>query len=244
VIPATREQQQQLVQLQDIDSRIRQLEHRRTNLPEQKALDENASTLQAIAADYASTKEELEVAERRQKHLEGEISTVESRRKSEEGRMYSGLIASQKELEALRSEIVTLKGRKSDLEDELLEVMERVEDLSGRVESLKARHEELTGRVAELTKARDEAATEIDAALGEQRAEREQAAGGVDSELLSTYKDLRYRKGGIAVAQLDGRTCTGCRIELTAIELVEVGSHAASGIAKCAQCDRLLIVSA
>jgi uncharacterized protein len=242
VIPATREQQLQLVELQEVDSRIRQLEHRRADLPEQRALDENADMLQAIAAEYATTKENLEVAERKQKRLEEEINTVESRRKSEEGRMYSGLITSSKELEALRAEIASLRSRKSTLEDELLDVMERVEELTGMVESLKARHEELTGKADELKKARDEAATEIDAELAERKAERERGAAGVAPELLETYLDMRERKGGVAVAQLEGRTCSGCRIELTAIELEEVREHAAEGIARCAQCNRLLVI--
>jgi uncharacterized protein len=242
VIPATREQQSQLVELQRIDTRIRQLEHRRSNLPEQRALDDNAQTLQKLAADYATTKEELELGERKQRRLEEEVTVVESRRKSEEGRMYSGLITSQKELEALRNEITSLRGRKAELEDDLLEVMERVEELTGMVDSLKARHEELAGKADELTKARDEAATEIDAELEAERAARQGATSGIDAELLATYDDLRERKGGVAVAQLDNRTCSGCRIELTAIELEEVRGRAAEGMARCAQCDRLLVV--
>jgi uncharacterized protein len=242
VIPATREQQSQLVELQRIDTRIRQLEHRRSNLPEQRALDDNAQTLQKLAADYATTKEELELGERKQRRLEEEVTVVESRRKSEEGRMYSGLITSQKELEALRNEITSLRGRKAELEDDLLEVMEGVEELTGMVDSLKARHEELAGKADELTKARDEAATEIDAELEAERAARQGATSGIDAELLATYDDLRERKGGVAVAQLDNRTCSGCRIELTAIELEEVRGRAAEGMARCAQCDRLLVV--
>jgi uncharacterized protein len=243
LIPASREQQERLVELQDLDTQVRQLEHRRAHLPEQRALDDNAGTLQAIAADYASTKEEFEVAERKQRRLEEEINTVEARRKSEEGRMYSGLITSSKELEALRSELGSLKSRKNDLEDELLEVMERVEELGGMVESLKSRHEELTGGVETLTAARDEAAREIDAELVELRERRAAAVAGIDAELLTAYDDKRGRKDGLAVARLEGRTCSGCRIELTAIELEEVRRHAADGIAKCAQCDRLLVVA-
>ncbi len=243
MIPATREEQQRLLELQHLDTAIHQLEHRRAHLPEQKALDENAATLQQLAADYATNKDDLETAERAQRRLEEEISTVEARRKSEEGRMYSGLITSEKELGALRNEIAALRARKSDLEDELLEVMERVEELTGMVGSLRSRHEELSGKADELTKARDEAATEIDAELAARRAERHTVAGDVDAELLDTYTRLRDRKGGVALAALDGRTCSGCRLELTAIELEEVREAAARGLGKCAQCDRLLIVT-
>lgn len=242
MIPATRDQQEQLLSLQEIDTQIRRLEHRRANLPEQKALDEHGATLQSIVADYASNKEELEVAERRQKRLEEEIATIESRRKSEEGRMYSGLITSEKEVGALRQEISTLKGRKSELEEDLLEVMERVEELTGMVETLNGRQEELSGEIEDLTKARDTAATEIDSELSERRAERAQVVAGVDAELLELYEGLQERKSGVAIAELEGRTCSGCRIELTAVELEEVKEGAAQGMERCAQCGRLLVV--
>jgi uncharacterized protein len=108
---------------------------------------------------------------------------------------------------------------------------------------LKARHEELTGKADALKKARDEAATEIDAELAERRQARRRAAGAIDAALLETYDDMRERKTGVAVARLEGRACSGCRIELTAIELEEVREHATEGIARCAQCNRLLVLA-
>jgi uncharacterized protein len=241
VIPATPEEQRQLLELQQADTAIRKLEHRRANLPEQKALDENADTLKRIAVDYSERREELERAEKDQRRFEDEIATVDARRKSEEGRMYSGLITSAKELEALRSEIATLRGRKNDIEDQLLEVMERREELESMVAALKERHEELTAGVEELTRARDAAATDIDAELATSRAERDAKASGIDAEVLAYYDELRGRKDGLGVAELQGRTCLGCRLELTMIELEEAREAMTRSLAKCAQCGRILV---
>ena len=155
--------------------------------------------------------------------------------------MYSGLIRSEKELEALRQEIGSLKGRKSDLEESLLEIMEQVEDLESLVSTLKARHVELTGSVAELTAARDTAATDIDAELLDRREERTKAAGDIPAEVLEYYDDLRARKEGLAVAELQGRTCAGCRLELTQIELEDARSDAQDSLARCEQCGRILV---
>ena len=243
MIAATPEQQRQLLALQAVDSAIGQLEHRRANLPEQKALDENAETLAKVSTEYAAAKDKLARLSEQQRKHEAEISTVESRRKSEEGRMYSGLIRSEKELEALRHEIGSLKGRKADLEESLLEIMEQVEDLEGLVETLKARHLELTASVDELTSARDHAATDIDTELTEKRAERTQAAAGLPDDVLEYYDTLRARKEGLAVAELQGRTCAGCRLELTQIELEDVRSDAAGGLARCEQCGRILVIA-
>ena len=242
MIAATPEQQRLLLDLQGVDSAIAQLEHRRANLPEQKALDENAETLAKVSTEYAAAKDRLARLSQQQSKHETEIATIDARRKSEEGRMYSGLIRSEKELEALRHEIGSLKGRKSDLEEALLEIMEQVEDLESLVETLKQRHVELTSSVEELTLARDTASTDIDAELEQRRAERTKSTDGIPDEVLEYYDDLRSRKDGVAVAALQGRTCAGCRLELTQIELEDVRRDAETGIARCEQCGRILVL--
>ena len=243
MIAATPEEQRLLFALQSVDTVIAQLEFRRANLPEQKALDENAETLTKVSTEYAGAKERLARLSEQQRKHESEIATIDARRKSEEGRMYSGLIRSEKELEALRHEIGSLKGRKADLEEALLEIMEQVEDLESLVETLKARHQELTASVAELTAARDTAATDIDAELNERRAERERSTAGIPDEVLEYYDDLRARKDGVAVAELQGRTCAGCRLELTQIELEDMRRDAEHSLAKCEQCGRILVLA-
>ena len=241
MIAATQEQQRRLLSLQSVDTTIGQLEFRRANLPEQKALDTNAETLAKVSTEYAGAKDKLERLSEQQRKHESEIAVVESRRKSEEGRMYSGLIRSEKELEALRHEISSLKGRKADLEEALLEIMEQVEDLESLVSTLKQRHVELTTAVTDLTQARDSAATDIDAELIKLRGERQEAADGIPEEVISYYDDLRARKEGLAVAELQGRTCAGCRLELTQIELEDARNAAAERLARCEQCGRILV---
>lgn len=243
MISATPSEQRRLLDLQRVDTAIRQLRSRRANLPEQQALDDNDDTLERIATDYAQSRERLEDLDRRYKRHEDDISAVEARRKSEEGRMYSGTINSEKELSALRSEISSLKRRKSDLEDELLEIMEEREETQSLVEALKERHAELTAKADELAAARDAAATDIDTELASRQEEREAIASELPEDVVAYYEDLRDRRGGVAVAELVGRTCQGCRLELTARELEDVRSRAASSLARCEQCTRILVPS-
>ena len=241
MIAATPEEQRRLLSLQAVDSAVDQLEFRRANLPEQKALDENADTLAKVSTEYASAKDRLERLTQQQRKHENEIATIDSRRKSEEGRMYSGLIRSEKELEALRHEIGSLRGRKSDLEDSLLEIMEQIEDLESMVTALKERHVELTASVEDLTLSRDAAAIDIDDELVSRREERVRLAAEIPDEVRKYYEDLRSRKDGVAVAELHGRTCAGCRLALTQIELEDLRRDAAEGLARCEQCGRILV---
>lgn len=238
MITATPEQQRQLLDLQAVDTNLRQLQHRRSHLPEQVALDEHNATLDAVASEYSRSRDEMSKLQLRQRRLENDIATLDARRKSEEGRMYSGMIHSEKELEALRHELGSLKSRKSDLEDELLEVMERLEELEGMAASLKQRHGDLERDRPTLTTTRDEAATDIDAELAETDGRRKELFEALPDAVVAAYTDLLQRKQGLAVAELSGTTCNGCRLQLTASEMEEVRRDAKRYLALCPQCGR------
>lgn len=241
MIPASPAEQRKLHDLQQVDTAIRKLQVRRASLPEQQALDENAETLRAITEEFAGARERLDVLNRQQSRLEQEIATLDARRKAEEGRMYSGLITSEKESEALRNELHSIKGRKRDLEDQLIEVMEELEGLESLTKTLQERHTELTTKVAELTEARDHAASDIDTEIAQRQTEREAVAAEVPEEIREYYETVREKKQGLGVAQLEGRGCSGCRLELTAIELEDLKAETARGLANCPQCGRILV---
>jgi predicted nucleic acid-binding Zn-ribbon protein len=220
---------------------MRQLRKRRDDLPEQKALDENSAELTRVADEYATAKERLRSLESQQRRHEQDLAAVESRRKSEEGRLYSGQIDSEREVEAIRAELGSLRSRKTDLEEAELEVMEQREELDEQLERLQQRHVELDGQVDGLVAARDTAAADIDAELAQRHTEREEIAAELSDDVRAYYEELRSRKQGLAVAELQGRVCAGCRLELTQIEYEEVLDDADRGLARCAQCDRILV---
>jgi uncharacterized protein len=242
VIPASPAEQRRLYQLQQADTVIHKLVHRRANLPEQKALDDQAATLVKIKSDLVDATERLEELERQQKRHEDEIAAIDARRKSEEGRMYSGAIHNERELGAVREELSVLRSRKNQVEDTLLEVMEEREELETTVATLRERHGELSAAVEELTAARDEAAVEIDAELIQRRAERDEVADDVPEEIRELYDELLRRKDGTAVAALRGDTCDGCHLGLTVIELEEAREQVERGLTKCPQCGRILVL--
>lgn len=238
---ASPEEQQRLLRVQQLDTEIRRLQHRRANLPEQQALDDRAELLDKVTADHHAARDELVAIDRRQKRLEHDINALDNRRKAEEARMYSGAIVTEREVAALRSELTSLKSRKRDLEDELLEAMERHEELAATVRTLESRQQELRDEVAPLEQARDEAAGDIDAELADQRQLRDETAAPLSSEIMVRYDRLRARKDGVALAELRDGTCQGCHIRLTAGELEEGREIGELGLARCVQCGRLLV---
>lgn len=238
---ASPDQQRALLSLADADEAIRRKEHTRANLPEQQALDHHVDTLQKVEdelIDAVQVEERLSAESRR---LERRIDEAETARKTHEAQMYSGRIQSERELGALREEIAAAKRKKSDLEDSLLETMEQVEEVTSLLEELRRRKAELEGEIADLTTRRDEAAGDIDSELATARDERARTAAGIDEEVVAFYEDLRARRTGRVVARLDGRTCTGCMLELTAIELEDIKRVSATSLARCEQCNAIIV---
>lgn len=238
---ASPSQQHQLLRMQEIDSAIRRLQHRRANLPQQHELDQRTVLLDTLNTDHLAARDEMVSVDRRQRRLEQDIGAVDSRRRSEEARMYSGVIASEREAEALRTELSALKTRKRELEDELLEVMERHEELTDTIKTLEARRDELRAEIAPLEQARDAAASDIDAELAELTETRDALAAGLPDAIVTRYDRLRARKDGVAIAELRDGTCQGCHLQLTPGELEEGRELGELGLARCVQCGRLLV---
>lgn len=237
------EQQKALLALADTDEEIRLLEHKRANLEEQKVLDQHTEVQETVIdelAEASRTKDNLTVQSTRH---EREIETVDASRKNSEASMYSGKVTSERELAAIREEVRSMQRRKSDLEDSLLEIMEQLEEVSSLVDDLTTRRSELKDQVTDLTRTRDEAASDIDATLAEVRARRAEQVAGLDDAVVATYDGLRAKRANRrVVAQLQGRTCTGCHMELTAIELEEIKSAARTGLAYCQQCGSIVVL--
>ncbi|MGH8906249.1 MAG: zinc ribbon domain-containing protein [Egibacteraceae bacterium] len=242
MIAATRVQQRRLLDLQHIDTRIRQLRHRRANLPEQRALDDRVDLLDRIGRELAAARERLDRLARDQRRHERELESVEARYAAETQRKYSGAITSPKEATALDAELASMEQRKSDVEDTLLEIMEQREETESLIAALTEREAELAEEVATAGEARDHAAVEIRHELAQQVAERKLVAADLPETVLACYNGVRVRKEGLAVAELQGRTCAGCRLELTNNEMQQIRALVNRGLARCEQCDRILVV--
>ncbi|MGI9018956.1 MAG: zinc ribbon domain-containing protein [Euzebya sp.] len=239
---ATPAQQQALLALADTDEEIRRLEHKRVHLPEQQSLNIHEDTQVKVADELVqATATQERLAAQSARH-EREIETANAGRKHSEAQIYSGRLTNERELEARREEISEFQRRKSDLEDSLLENMEQLEEVSSLVDELSARRSELTQQITDLTLRRDTAAQDIDAELthlGQRRNQEIDAIG--DSQIVAAYDRLRSKRQGRVVARLQGRTCTGCQLEQTAIELEELKQTAAHSLAYCQQCGSIIV---
>lgn len=230
-----------LLELQKLDSQIDVLENRLRALPEQEELDSLEQRLSDLQKRLGEQQTMVSAVAARQTKLEDDIEQIELKVKADDQRLYSGDVANPKELAALQAEIESLKRRRMTLEDSDLEVMEEREVAEKELALLTEEESSLKAVIEEVTRKRDAASGEIAVRLTELRSEREGWVPKIEQELLDVYDDLRAAKGGVGAAALVGGTCQGCHLQLPAQEVERIKK--ATGLVKCDECRRILVVA-
>ena len=116
-----------LLEVQALDARIAQLDHKRRTLPEHTELDRLGADLAQLRDLLVAAQTEESDTAREQTKAEQDVDQVRQRATRDQQRLDSGAVTSPKDLENLQREIVSLAKRQGDLEDIVLEVMERRE---------------------------------------------------------------------------------------------------------------------
>jgi uncharacterized protein len=230
-----------LLVVQEHDSTLDQLLHRRASLPERVALAEAEATVARLDVELAELGERLRDLQRSQRRLEDEVATLEAKAADDDRTLYSGRVTSPKELQALSHEVEALRRRARSLEDDLLEIMEVAEPLAAEVARLEELREGAAEEAERLRGTLRAAEADIDAQAEAVAAERRQAAEGVPEGLKATYEQLRRHLGGIGVARLDGGRCTGCHLSLPAVELDAIRRSPPGTVTHHEECGRILV---
>ena len=198
-----------------------------------------AAVEEAVREHTAATtaaREEYAVLTARQRDLEARLATAET--KMRDRRMRITRIRNDKELGLAKRELDLLKEETSALETELVGVMEQTEAAGTKVEGLE-------GELARLVAERDTEAAELRdkiARLGgeieRERASRSELVGTVDGDLRRKYEMIFSRRGGVAVVEVRGGTCQGCRMRLPPQLFNEIQRN--EKVILCPSCQRML----
>jgi predicted nucleic acid-binding Zn-ribbon protein len=237
----TSEQFVRLLAVQDDDTSIDQLVHRRGTLTERSelvAVEDQMSALNQKRAGIAEVRDGLGA---RQAALEEQIGGSRTRSAEIEKRLYSGQVTAARDLQAMDEEVKHLATHVSELEDREIEVMEELEPLDADLAVIDAELDRLSKEAESLRSSIADSESEIDSELVRERAERAAIAADVPAELLSRYEQLRKKLGGTGAARLVGGSCGGCHLVLPAMELDRVKKASPDAIVYCDQCGRILV---
>ncbi len=230
-----------LLAVQDLDTSITQLEHRRATLVESSGLAAVEKELAALQAERAEAAARRAVLTATQKDLEEQIARISERRSVIEKRMYAATSSSGRDLQAMNEEVRHLTDRGAELEELELVAMLEQDPVDAELAGLDARAVPLGAQAEELRRRVAEGQAEIDAALGEAVGAREAEATLLPTALADRYERLRGRLKGTGAARLVGSHCDGCHLELSSVEVEKIRALPPGEVATCEQCGRLLV---
>ncbi|NTU65343.1 MAG: hypothetical protein HGB05_18570, partial [Chloroflexi bacterium] len=154
-------------------------------------------------------------------------------------RLYSGLVKNPKELLDLQNDIASLKRQKNTLDDQLFAAMVALEEAET---ALKTCADNFTRIDAEWRATQGELAaelTQLEQELAAKTAEQAEARAQLSAPDLAQYDQLRRRKGGLAVVEMEGNVCSACGVRVTAH--VQQQLSQIDHLARCSNCERILV---
>ncbi|HEX5614072.1 MAG TPA: C4-type zinc ribbon domain-containing protein [Acidimicrobiia bacterium] len=230
-----------LLRVQEQDTVLDQLRHRRATLParaELAALEAEQLRRDREVSGLRTRRDEILVEERR---FDDEAQTIAAKAKDVDAKLYSGTIASPRELQALQADLEMLHRRRRELEDHELEQMEAREAVEGELTAAEAALAETNDAIARTRAELASGEAEIDAEVAREAATRHEHASGVPPEMVADYEQRRVKNRGFGIARLVGDTCQACHLSIPATEVERIRRTGGDPVASCDNCGAILV---
>jgi uncharacterized protein len=173
------------------------------------------------------------------KDLDLADASLETRIKQADERLYSGTVRNPKELLDLQNDIASLKRQKNTLDDQLFAAMVALEEAETE---LKTCTDTLTRIETEWRASQGDLETELaqlEHDLAEKAVEQTDARAQLSAPDLAQYDQLRRRKGGVVVVEMEGSVCGACGVRVSAHIAQQVSQ--VDHLARCGNCERILV---
>ena len=233
-----------LVELQDVDGRIRELELELKDLPRRKALE--TARLSGVSADLQAAKANFEDITRRVKSYEEESKSLKERIQQLKT-VQSGL-KTNKEYQQYSVQIDLFSHELETAENNQLAVMDNLPSAQARIDEAQGKYDAEKGGVDQFCAEVDERIAAVEAELKEAQRERQEKVNAVsDPKFMLYYERLRMKRWPVVVPLTNDGVCDGCHL----VQPPSVGqladANAKNGVAgkvqsivACTMCGRIL----
>jgi predicted nucleic acid-binding Zn-ribbon protein len=225
-----------LERLQELDTRIQNLENLKLELP--RRIAQLKAVVDSEEIDLERAKASVMTLE--QAKLAAERDTEECRKQAAHAEEKLASITNNTEYQAAVKEIGNLKKRLTELEAAQGGFAEKIHASQTRLENVQKSYEghksEYDGQHSDV----NGKLSEINSQLEKHLAMRKTIVGDLTPPLLSKYDRLRKSSGGLAVSVVVNGVCQACHFSLTSqrLNLMRRGTE----IFQCDHCQRLLIL--
>jgi uncharacterized protein len=226
-----------LLELAELDVRIRQADAARKSPPQAARVQELIAQRQTLSQELSARLGVRDDATAELKRIEADVAVVDARAARDNDRLRT--VSNPKDAQGLESELASLARRKSDLEDTELDVMERLETANAAVAEQEGLIAETNAEGATLSAAAKEHVADATARLEASTRDRAAIAATIPADLVALYDRLLTRSAGAAL--LRRQTCEGCRMVLSGTDLAALRQTAEDVVATCPECGCILV---
>jgi len=225
----------QLMELQELDSRLANLESLRGDLPQQVSrLTQKLETMMRIQEER---QEKLQAYRKEKDAAEIHVKALEDEQKKYQAQLFE--VKNNREYDAVTSALESVKNEIEKTESRILELMDLEKDMSDEIETAKEEidqlQEQLDVNKAELNKRMVE--TEKDEAALQDR--RGKVVRKITPRILASYERIRKAKNNTAVAYVVRGACGGCYKSLPPQRILEIRQM--ERLYLCEVCGRILV---
>ena len=238
---ATPEAQARLLDLLAFDTRVQQLAHRSSSLPERAELTELESAAGAVRAqllEQTGAREDTELEIRR---IESDVEVVNARIARDNERLESS--SSVKDVAGLEAELTSLRTRLTNLEDIELALMETLEEREKAEQGTRQEFDELQSRISDAQVRRDAALSEVDAERATIVGARATLVESIPADLVALYEKQRERYG-VGASHLRGGVSSASGVKLHESDLAEIRAAAPDDVVFCPSSSAILVRTA
>ncbi|MCU1514565.1 MAG: hypothetical protein JWO10_1655 [Microbacteriaceae bacterium] len=237
-LKASPDDQSHLLELQELDTKLRQLDHQAKNLPGIAVLAGLTSDADSLRIESAEAKGALEDAKTELGRVEADVAVVEARITRDADRLQAS--TSVKDVAGLESELAGLRKRQFDLEEIELTVMEKLEALESAAAAFSTRQAELQARIADAAAERDTALTALASERTHSAANRATIASKLPADLLALYERQRERYGfGASLLQHGVSKASG--VKLLENDMAVIRAAAPDDVLLCPDSSAILV---
>ena len=208
--------QKELLDLQEIDTRLTHLKRQLGQLPQLKEIDALQREMELVRRRLGERTGVVEDAQTELARIESDVAVVQARRDRDRTRIASG--GSSKDVQALERELESLLRRRDTLEEVQLEVMQRLEEAQAAQAEVVVERDGLAERIARAEAERDAAAAELRVQAEQAQKDRDALAPRFPADLIALYEKQRARYG-VGAAMLHRGISLGSNITLNQSDL-------------------------
>lgn len=229
--------QRRLLDLADLDARIRRADTARKNPPQAGRVNELIARRQELSQELTTRLGARDDLRAELARIESDVAVVDARRARDAERLAAS--SNSKEAQGLESELASLARRKSDLEDAELDIMDRLEQADAAVAEQEAVIAETNAEGARLSAEGKQVVAEATASFDQSTRDRAAIAGAVPADLLALYDRIAQRTTGAGL--LRRNTCEACNMVLSGTDLATIRQAAEDAVVTCPECGAILV---